>query len=394
MSTAEGTGPGRTAATERKLAPDLARGAMLLLIAMAYSGAYAGIAFGTPTPNLSGPDTVARLLTVLFLDNRAFPMFAILFGYGMSWMVARQRRAGTDETRIRRLFRRRSAFLLLFGAVHAFLVYQGEILTSYGLAGLVIGGLLFRPDQVLRRAIGVFAALYAVTTSMAMIGSAWVNQRGGGLPTEPVGYTTLEDWLGRLAALPFLPLFLGIAYPLLLVVVIGFLAGRKGFLDDPDAHRPLLVRIAVVGVSLSALGALPAALIEVGFLELDVVPTGLLLSMQILTGVVGGAGYAALFALLSLRLDRRRGPVTRAVAAVGQRSLTFYLFNSVVVALVLHPDLLGIGEHVSSLGALVVGAASWLVALGLAAWMDRTGRAGPADALMRHLVYRASNRPG
>lgn len=382
--------PGLAPRGRRKLAPDLARGAMLLLIAMAYSGVYAGIAFGTPTPGQSPPDVVARLLTVLLLDNRAFPMFAILFGYGMSWMISRQRAAGSDETEVRRLVKRRSLLLLLFGAVHAFLVYQGEILTSYGLAGLVVGWLLLRPDRVLRRAVALLAVLYAITCSLAMIGIAAAAAHTGGTVTEPAGYTTLQDWIGRLVTLPFLPLLLAVAYPLLLVVAIGFLAGRKGLLDDPAVHRGLLTRIAVGGVLLSVLGAVPAALIEIGVLRLPALPGGLLLALQVLTGVLGGAGYAAGFALLALRLDARRGALTTAVAAMGQRSLTFYLFNSVVVAFVLHPDLLGVGRHVGSLGSLAVGLGSWLLALGIAAWLGRTGRRGPADALMRHLVYRKS----
>lgn len=383
-----------TPVAERKLAPDLARGAMLLLIAMAYSGVYAGIAFGTPTPDQTAPDSVARFLTVLLLDNRAFPMFAILFGYGMSWMVARQRSAGTEEPQMRRLLRRRGLFLLLFGAVHAFLVYQGEILTSYGLAVLLLGWLLFRPDRVIKRTIAVLAVLYAVTCSVVMIvatiGYAAAGEHGEAMAVEPAGYTTVGDWIGRLVALPFLPLYLAVAYPLLLLVSIGFLAGRWRLFDAPSTHRPQLVRIAAVGVPVSVLGALPAALIEVGRVEFAGVPTGLLLSIQVLTGVLGGAGYAAVFALLALRLDRRRGAITRAVAAMGQRSLTFYLFNSVVVAVVLHPDLLAVGAHVGSLGALAVGFGSWLLALGLAAWLDRAGRRGPADALMRHLVYRGT----
>lgn len=379
---------GATPGAQRKLAPDLARGVMLLLIAMGYSGVYAGIVFGTPTPQQETPDAVARFLTVLLLDNRAFPMFAILFGYGMSWMIARQRRAGTGEPEMRRLLRRRSVLLLLFGAVHAFLVYQGEILTSYGLAGLVIGWLLFRPDRTVVRTIVLLAVLYVVTCTISMIGVAAAAEFGEGVATEPAGYTTLADWTGRLVSLPFLPLLLAVAYPLLLLVALGFLAGRRGLLDDPAAHRPLLIRVTAGGVAISVLGAVPAALIEVGIVQLAFLPTGLLLSLQLLTGVLGGAGYAAGFALLALRLDRHRGALTRAVAAIGQRSLTFYLFNSVMVAVVLHPDLLGVGAHVDSLGALAVGLGSWLLSLVLAAWLDHTGRRGPADAFMRELVYR------
>jgi uncharacterized membrane protein YeiB len=59
---------------------------------------------------------------------------------------------------------------------------------------------------------------------------------------------------------------------------------------------------------------------------------------------------------------------------VGQRSLTFYLFDSVVVAVVLHHDLLGLGAHADSLGALAVALVVWLTAVALAA---ATGGRGP-----------------
>jgi uncharacterized protein len=369
----------------RKLAPDLARGAMLLLIAMAYAGVYAGVGFGQVRPEGTSPvDTVARFVVVLVLDNRAFPMFAILYGYGLAWMVARQHRAGTPEGEIRILLRRRSLLLLAFGAVHAFLVFPGEILASYGLAGLVLGWLLFRPDRTLRQAVGVLVPVYVVTVALAMTGMAAAPP---GTEFALPGYSG-SDWLVRLGGAVVNPLFVAVALPLFLLVVLGFVAGRRGLLDDPAAHRPLLARIAVCGIAVSLLGALPAALIGVGALQIGVLPTGLLLALQVLTGVCGGAGYAPAFALLALQLDARRGPLTRAVAAVGQRSLTFYLFDSVVVAVVLHHDLLGVGTHVDSAGALTIALTVWLVAVAVAGWLDRTGRPGPADALMRRLVYR------
>jgi uncharacterized protein len=380
-----GAGPGATPPAERKLAPDLARGFMLLLIAMAYAGLYAGVPFFIPDPEgTSAADTVARFVVVLVLDNRAFPMFAILYGYGLAWMVARQRRAGTADAETRRLVRRRSLLLVAFGAVHAFLVFPGEILASYGLAGLVLGGLLFRSDRAVARTIGILVPCYVVTVGLAMVGFAAARDVGFALP----GYTTVEDWLTRAAGVPVSPLFVAVGYPLFLLVVLGFLAGRRGLLDDPGRHRPLLARIAVAGIAGSVLGALPAALIAIDAIRLDIPSTGVLLALQVLTGVLGGAGYAAAFALLALRLGERRGPLTRAVAAVGRRSLTFYLLNSVLVAVVLHRELLGLGERVGSLGALAVAFCVWLVAAAIAAWMERTGRPGPADALMRTLVHR------
>ena len=222
----------------RKLAPDLARGVMLLLIAMAYAGVYAGVGFGVDVSGEPVRNRLAALFTTLFLDNRSFPMFAILFGYGMAWMVSRQRAKGTSDREVRRLLRRRGFFLLLFGAVHALLVFPGEILTSYGLAALVTGWLLLRSEKAIVRAAVVFAVFYAITVPVAMVGMSVGSATQGPEAFALPGYLTVEDWIGRVVGLPFGPVFIAFAYPLLLLVVLGYRAGRAGLLDDPAGTPP------------------------------------------------------------------------------------------------------------------------------------------------------------
>lgn len=384
---------GAAPAAERKLGPDLARGVMLLLIAMAYAGVYAGVGFGTDVSGAPVHDQAAALITTLLLDNRAFPMFAILFGYGMAWMVSRQQGRGTSEHEIRRLLRRRGGFLLLFGFVHAFLVFPGEILTSYGVAALLTGWLLLRSNRALARAAVVLAVFYAVSVPLAMIAmNVGATMEGADAFGATPGYVTAQDWIERLVGLPFAPLFIGFAYPLLLLVVLGYRAGRAGLLDDPAAHRPFLTRVAVGGIAVSVLCAAPSALTAVGALSPNVATGGLFMGLQVLTGVLGGAGYAALFALWSLRLEHSRGPLTTAVAAMGQRSLTFYILNSVLVAVVLHPDLVGLGTRAGGAGALLVAALAWSISLLLATWLESTGRPGPLDQLMRRCIRASTDR--
>ena len=48
-------------------------------------------------------------------------------------------------------------------------------------------------------------------------------------------------------------------------------------------------------------------------------------------GVAGGVGYAALFALAAAAIGERRGIVVRALTAVGKRSLSSYLLQSVLL---------------------------------------------------------------
>ncbi len=369
--------------TRRLPGPDLARGFMLLLIAMAYASVYVGAPFGADVSGEPWWDRAARFASTLLLDNRAFPMFAILFGYGVAWSVRRRRERGVSDGEIRRTLRRRAWLLLAFGAVHAALIFPGEILTSYGLALLLTGRLLFRGDRALRIALALTGVFYLLMVPVTMLGLTLVQEEAAEIP----GYTTWEDWLIRVGQVPVTPLFLAVAYPLLFMVPLGYLAGRARIFEEPGVHRRLLRRGAVGGIAVSLLGALPTALIVVGAVDAGQTATGLLMGLQVLTGVIGGAGYAAFFVLAAGWLVRVVPAGARAVAAVGKRSLTCYILNSTLVAVVLHPDLVGLGARAGALGALAVAVSAWLVSVGVASWLEHAGRPGPLEQLMRRGVY-------
>src|SRR5918998_5202295 len=85
-----------TGLAERALGPDLARGVMLLFIALANShyflrgdgGGDGDVRGGFP---MDGPalDSAVTWLIATFVDGRAFPMFGLLFGYGAAVIVGR-----------------------------------------------------------------------------------------------------------------------------------------------------------------------------------------------------------------------------------------------------------------------------------------------------------------
>lgn len=79
---------------ERALAPDLARGCMLLLIVLSNTGFHLWAAphgaSGWHPVGGSALDRVVQLLMITVLDLRIYPLFAFLFGYGMMQLFLRQ----------------------------------------------------------------------------------------------------------------------------------------------------------------------------------------------------------------------------------------------------------------------------------------------------------------
>src|SRR5687767_4826425 len=87
---------GPVSAGERVLAPDLARGVMLALIALVNSVVYLyGRPYGVRQHIVEDGwlDRVASVLVVALFEGRAYPMFAALFAYGVVHVYQRQRAA-------------------------------------------------------------------------------------------------------------------------------------------------------------------------------------------------------------------------------------------------------------------------------------------------------------
>ncbi|WP_112135554.1 DUF418 domain-containing protein [Glycomyces dulcitolivorans] len=295
-----------------------ARGFMLLLIAMAYAPVYttSGEAGGYGRrPGGSALDQSVSFVSTLVVENRAFPMFGVLFGYGLVMLVEGGRRRGLSEQENRRILRRRSLWLLVFGTVHTVLAYTAEILAAYGVAGLTIGLLVFKPHLKLGRILAILAPIY-LATSLVMMS---VLVADGDSLVHP-GYATAEDWILRLVGIVVGPLANTVMFPMFVFVVIGIWAARKRLLDRPADNAPLLKRLAVMGVSVSLAGALPLAL--------------------------AGAGV------------------------------------------------IGVGDVVGKAGAVGVALAVWSIGVLAARVLDAEGGQGPAETLLRRLVYKGSRPRG
>lgn len=385
----------------RAVAPDLARGLMLLFIAVANAPWYlwdeeAGTASAHPI-GATGADLVVQTLAQIFIDYRTYPMFAALFGYGIWQLYRRQLEAGADRVLARRLLKRRHWWMVAFGAVHAALLWMGDVVGAWGLAGLVLTWLFIdRRDRTLLIWAGVFAGLLAVGAALTLLGAALIMALGpdaiadvsGAFDTrfpiaEPDYLTSLSYRLGFwLLLAPTQGLF-GLVAPAAILVAI--VAARHRVLEEPQAHLPLLRRTAVLGLAVAWGVGIVMAAQNAGLLLPRDLDWALATGNQ-LAGLFGGLGYVALFGLLASRM-RKQGRVASALQAVGKRSLTCYLAQSVVFAPLMSGWGLGLGAQLSSWSITLVAVLTWLATVVLAVVLEARGLRGPAEWALRRLVY-------
>lgn len=385
-----------TASRARAIAPDLARGLMLLMIALANMPFHLfGREVGATSMHVDGGDVGDRIwqgIAIVAIDGRSYPLFAFLFGYGIWQLYRTQLAAGATSQEARRLLRRRHAWMLAFGAVHAALLWGGDIVGAYGLVGVLVGWLfLERRDRTLVLWSSVLGGLL-VLGALAWMGMGLVmtafglGDLGGTALPQTAGIDSYPaSVLARLAMwvpVTFVQGVFGLAVPV--AVLLAILAARRGVLEEPERHRALLTRVAVGGIAIGWSTGVLAFLEHVDVIP--VMPTTFWM-LHTAAGVAGGLGYAALFGLVAARLARRPlGRVSRALTAVGKRSLTSYLLQSVLFAPVLSAWGLGLGGVLTEWQGALYALGVWLVTVAVAVALDAAGRRGPAETLLRRLA--------
>ncbi len=173
--------------SDRIVSIDLLRGVAVLgiLIMNIQSFSMPSAAYINPTAygDLSGINKWVWILSHLLASGKFMGLFSILFGAGVLLFTSRADLKGLNSAV---LHYRRMAWLLIFGLLHAYLLWMGDILVSYSLCGMLI--FLFRkkrPQVLLRIAFVFFVIPLLLDSLFAFSMSYW--------PEESVR-STMESW--------------------------------------------------------------------------------------------------------------------------------------------------------------------------------------------------------
>ncbi|WP_454921993.1 DUF418 domain-containing protein [Actinomyces naeslundii] len=395
--------------------PDVARGFMLLLISLA------NITFWTGVARVSAPndaaDTAWLWVRTLLVDARSYPLFAMLFGFGLATMVNRRIASGTQSylqslpgveagreptaqeeawareqatVDARRLVRRRGLWMVLFGAAHAVL-FSGDVIAAYGLVAVIFAGWLARKHW--KRAAVLCAVVVVACVVITFVIESFMTSQGAASATDMhagagESATTLLSYVSHGVTSWAVNLS---TTPISLVVPAMFLGARLADTDiiaHPERHRRLLTGVGLGGLGIGAVGGIGVAQWATGgSLNLWAVP------LHQVAGMVGACGWLALLALYAggPRPDGRLTGLRRLASNVGRRSMTAYLsqtflFATIFLAL---PALTGMELHLGEAWAAGIAVAVWLVTVGLCAVLERGGHAGPFETLLRTAVARS-----
>jgi len=158
---------------ERIFSLDVLRGFALLGILPMNIQSFSMIAaaYWNPTAygDLHGANLWVWVLTHVLADSKFITIFSMLFGAGIVLMTSRAEAAGRRPAA---LHYRRMGSLILFGILHGYLLWTGDILYAYGMCGLLV--YLFRKCQ--SRTL-ILAGLMFMSVAPAITGGhGWSSQ--------------------------------------------------------------------------------------------------------------------------------------------------------------------------------------------------------------------------
>jgi uncharacterized protein len=373
------------------------------------------IAFAMPewayiTPQAYGGETLADQITwfvsFVFIDGKMRGLFSLLFGASMMLIIRRAQAKGENPSKIHYA---RMAWLAVFGLVHYFFIWFGDILFLYACVGAL--AFLFRdwePRRLILTALiiqGIGTVLWGIQFGglqvfqfMALQGGAsmdLVQQYREVLNSVDFDYHIAEDLaLHRGAYGPIVSEKLADFWSPLTTVsqsladtlplmMLGMALQKNGFLTvgyDRSVYVLWIKRLVPAGLLLTIL--LAVWVMASGFDRITALAVFLVWS--VIPRMMLSIGYAAVLVLLVQRMPH--SAFIARIAATGQAAFSNYLGASIAMTFLFYGYGFGLYGHVSRTGLLPIVFGAWAVMLFWSKpWLAKY-RYGPMEWLWRSLA--------
>lgn len=385
---------GPRATTDRHEVIDALRGFALLGVCMVNLVSLSLFEFLDPQQKSalpgSGFDTVIVEAMSYLVNIKFITLFSLLFGLGFALQLERAQTRGQDGV-LR--YARRLLVLLAIGWVHAWFVWWGDILFTYAVVGLLMIPFRNASDRALLVA-GLVIAMIPPLLAPSIRAVLPEQAAHADIYGRALEAFSSSSWTRTLALNMEMSNRARISNWALLCFVLGrfllgYWAGRKGLLQSPEHHLPLLRRIfigALVAWLLSMALSQVQAPLRASWSVIDIEPVKLAIRMLLRIGPLAlGIAYAAGFALLFCKPGWPRRLAF--LAPLGRMALTNYLTQSLLGIVLFYGIGLGIGPGYGMASVLLVWALLIAAQIGWSRWWIERFRYGPAEWLWRWLTY-------
>lgn len=381
---------------------DLLRGIALLgiLLMNMQSFAMPGAVYLNPTAfgDLTGINWYLWSFYHIFADQKFMSLFSMLFGAGVLLFCQNVENEGRSPAS---LHYRRTFWLLVFGLIHGYLFWYGDILFSYAMCGFLI--YLLRKKSI--------KTLLWISVVLLLLSSLYSLFMGFSLPHFPEEALTdlREAWspeedklLEEIAAYTgtfgralhfrveetffmqtyvFLTYFIWRATAMMLLGMALFKSGFFHLTWSKRAYQKLFFICMPLGLSLIIWGLLQNSQ-QAFSLEFSMFIGN---QFNYWGGILVALGYAALV-MLWANSDRLQAMKQR-LKAVGKTAFSNYILHTLICTTIFYGYGMGLFAELDRLNQLVIILAIWFLQLWMSPLWLRHYKFGPLEWCWRSLTY-------
>ena len=326
-------------------------------------------------------------------EYKFYPVFCICFGYGFAVQTRRWAASGAN---VDARFTRRMNFMFLMGVLHGVLLWFGDILARYAIAGYLLRRHLSKGPRALLKAIK-FWLIAAVVSGVAF---AWVAgaAAGGGADAgqqresaQIDGERTFETYTesGYVDAtiqrardfLAVTALYVFALPQLMPFFLLGALAAQLQWLRYPSRYRPFWQRVFWLALLIGLPVNIAFAVTQVSVAANPWIPASMPEALLATFAPLLALAYVAAFALLRASVPGKA--LIRLFAPAGRVALTLYIGQSVAMTLLLNGFGLGLGATFGQLELFLTAVLIFGCMLVLAHLMQRFAIPAPLELLWR-----------
>ncbi|WP_062105305.1 DUF418 domain-containing protein [Bacillus niameyensis] len=379
---------GPTSSLERIQSLDVLRGFSLLgILLVNMISFHSPMSYYNPYEWWKYGDLDVYMWIDILVQASFYPIFAMMFGYGMVIMQERSKLKGTSFWKISV---RRLIVLLLFGVIHAFLIWHGDILITYAIMGLLllpllrlsgplllaIGTAVYILPQLLMGGLLVLISLLDTTTLADFTDILSLQQSEEVYANGTFWEITIQrfqDWSYGNGAGNFIVLI----FMILPLMMIGAGAAKLKWLEKAHNQRKKWLIIFIVFLILGLTGKMLPLLFE---------PS---ISIQYIQDMIGGPLLAISYIALIVMImsNNFMAKLFKPLASAGRMSITLYLTQSLIGTLIFYQYGLGLYGQISMSSGTWLAIAIYVIQVILAElWLSKF-KYGPIEKLWRTLTY-------
>ena len=378
---------------------------ILLVNVWSFIWGFESLRYGVLPATASLFDVLSVAFVSFFAEQKFYPIFAFLFGASFVLITRSAKRQLGRWSDAERLYRRRLRWLLVCGILHGVLIWFGDILTVYAIAGFwVLAGLANARLRKIRSHLRIWACVFfgfvivnfVLSIQVVNLNDLLEQGKSAASAVESsraiyiygnffnIAIQRISDYVSVTTQSLFILPHIAVLF------LLGVMSVRRGWLTQPWRHTTFWRRTQWIGFAIGIPFNLAWATLVLSEAIDPLHPSIYSFLMYAWLPVGGSCLAAAYVATVMLAGQGVTHFLEKWLAPVGRMALTNYLMQSLICSVLIQGFGFGLGAKWSPAGWLALTFGIMLLQVLFSRWWLSQYTQGPLEMLSRRYINKSA----